>query len=40
MIRFMRAEQKGVDDYHAAFVTPDEKRGDQATAPEIPGTPF
>jgi NitT/TauT family transport system substrate-binding protein len=35
LIRFMRAEQKGVDDYHAAFATADEKRGDQATAPAI-----
>ena len=35
LVRFMRAEQKGVDDYHAAFATADEKRGDQASAPAI-----
>jgi NitT/TauT family transport system substrate-binding protein len=33
--RFLRAYRKGAKDFHDAFTGPDEKRQDQATAPEI-----
>ena len=33
--RFLRAYRKGAQDFHDAFTGPDEKRQDQATAPEI-----
>jgi len=33
--RFLRAIRNGSRDYHDAFTGPDEKRADQATAPEI-----
>jgi len=33
--RFLRAFRKGAQDYHEAFIDPDEKRNDGPTAPEV-----